>query len=120
MHVDGCAELRPVPEKASVIKQEIDTTVAAGAPDRLFRSPPGKVERMSQVGKVLREEHVIESEVILGADSAGVHRLVRNANQDRVEPWRGLPASHARGDFERAQGAGTVIRGQELLNEVDV
>src|SRR3954453_8768549 len=115
MHVDGCAELCPVPEKAGVVEQEINAAVAAGAPDRLLRSPPGKMERMSQVGEVLGEKHIVESEMILGPDGAGVHRLVRDTNQDRVEPWWGLPAGHAGRDLERTQGTGPVIRSQELL-----
>src|SRR5215213_10793147 len=71
MHIDRRAERRPIPEIAGVVEQQIDAAVAAGAADRLFGPPPGKMERMPKVGEVLGEEHVVEPEVVLRADRPG-------------------------------------------------
>src|SRR5215207_8108235 len=86
MHVDRRAECGPIPEIAGVIEQEVDATVAAGAADRLLGPPPGEMQRMPEVGEVVREEHVVEPIVVLRADRAGGHRLIRDTMHDRVEP----------------------------------
>src|SRR5215217_8451162 len=65
MHVDRRAKRGPIPEEACVVEQKIDAAVAAGSPDRLLRPPPGEVQRVPEVGEVLREEHVVEPEEVL-------------------------------------------------------
>src|SRR5215213_10672914 len=102
MHVDRRAKRGPIPAEACVVEQKIDAAVAAGAPDRLLRPPPGEVKRVPEVGEVLREEHVVEPEEVLRANRSRSHRLVRYAINDRVEPcWR-IPTGHSGSDLDRA------------------
>src|SRR5829696_8284667 len=112
VHVNRRPEGGPIPEVAGVVEEQSDATVTSGAADRLLGPPPGEMERVSKIGEVLGEEHVVEPEVVLGADRSGVHRLIRDSAQDRVEPWWRLPAGHSSGDFDRAHGHRSVVRGE--------
>src|SRR6476619_1164506 len=102
MDVDRCADRCPIPQVLRIVKQGIEAPVAAGTANRLRRTPPGVVNRVTLVGKVLREEHILELEEVLGADRPALHRLIRHPPEDLIETRRRLPPGHSGRRYDHA------------------
>jgi len=82
------------------------------------------VERVAEVGEVLRVENVVEvitvHAVYRDAECARGHPLVRDAVEDPELPGGRVPARHASGYQDDPLDLGPVHRHGDLLGEIDV